>query len=140
MARYKPQITEQQWLRIEPLLPKYEPSPHGGRTPKSNRSCLEGILWILRTGARWKDMPKGLPSGSTCWRRLRDWKQQGVWERVWQILLKELDAQGKLDWEEAIGDGTFSPAKKGANALARPSAARGRRSWSSAMGTESLSL
>lgn len=140
MARYKPQLTEQQWTRLEPLLPKYVPSPRGGRTPKPNRDCLEGILWVLRSGARWKDIPKGFPSGPTCWRRLRDWEEQGVWQRVWRSLLKDLDAQGRLDWEEAIGDGTFSPAKKGAHASAKPSVARGRRSWSSAKGMEFLSL
>ena len=41
--------------------------------------CLEGILWVLRTGARWRDMPDGFPDGSTCWRRLRSWEQQGIW-------------------------------------------------------------
>jgi len=72
MARDTSELTDEQWEKIAPLLPEPQASPWGGRKPLPNRPCFEGILWILRTGARWKDLPKRYPSPSTCWRRLRD--------------------------------------------------------------------
>ena len=69
-------LTDEQWAKIEPLLPKFKRSRKGGRKPAENRPILEGILWMLRTGARWQDLPKEYPSSSTCWRRLRDWKSR----------------------------------------------------------------
>jgi transposase len=71
---------------------------------------------MLRTGARWKDLPKRFPSPSTCWRRLRDWTEAGIWEQAWSRLLRWLDANGQLNTEETFADGTFSSAKKGVNA------------------------
>ena len=66
MAKDEPLITDEQWAKIEPLLPEPKPSPKGGPKPIPNRPVFEGILWILRTGARWKDMPDRFPSYSTC--------------------------------------------------------------------------
>jgi transposase len=71
-------LTDDQWGRIAPLLPPHRPCPNGGRPWAADRECLEGILWLLRSGARWRDIPIDLPSGSTCWRRLRDWAGEGV--------------------------------------------------------------
>ena len=82
----------------------------------SPRPCLEGILWILRTGARWKDLPRCFPSPATCWRRFRDWTKAGLFPKAWALGLRTLDGQGKIDWSEAIADGTFVKAKKGAKA------------------------
>ena len=84
---------------------------------------MEGILWILRTGARWKDLPKRYPSPSTCWRRLRLWEDEGVWLDVWRKFLADLDEKSLLDWEEAFIDGSFAPAKKGALGLEKPKGA-----------------
>lgn len=124
------ELTDAQWARVAPLLPEPRRSPRGGPTPIANRPCFEGILWVLRSGARWKDLPKGeYPSRSTCWRRLQAWEEQGVWLKAWRALLGELDERGQLDWEETFADGTFSPAKKGAHASARPNAARVRSFW-----------
>lgn len=130
MARKDPSLlTEAQWQIIEPLLPPPTGSPKGGPKPIANRPVFEGILWVLRSGARWKDLPERYPSPSTCWRRLRDWEQDGVWERAWRALLAELDADQHLGWEEVFTDGTFSPAKKGAIAWERPNVARVRSLW-----------
>jgi transposase len=125
------ELTDAQWKRIEPLLPEPRKSPKGGPTPVPNRPCLEGILWVLRSGARWKDLPKGrgFPSYSTCRRRLAEWEAAGVWLAAWRAFLAELDARGQLDWSEAFADGSFAPAKKGARASARPSGARARSGW-----------
>ena len=126
------ELTDAQWEQIEPFLPKppKRPGAKGGRPPKADRDCLAGILWVLRSGARWKDLPKGVyPSASTCWRRLRDWEEAGVWLAIWRAYLGELDERGRLDWSECFADGSFAPAKKGATRSARPSGARVRSGW-----------
>jgi len=129
MARDPSLLTDEQWEIIEPLLPPPVGSPKGGPKPIANRPVLEGILWVLRSGARWKDLPERYPSPSTCWRRLRDWEEQGVWEHAWRALLAELDEGQHLGWEEVFTDGTFSPAKKGAIAWEKPNVERVRSFW-----------
>ena len=74
---------------------------------------MNGILWVLRSGARWKDLPPKYGSRSTCHRRLQEWQEQGVWEGIRLKFLSTLDAQAKLDWNEAFLDGSFVPGKKG---------------------------
>lgn len=117
-------LTDEQWRRIAPHLPKHPPSPKGGRPRVDDRECLEGILWLLRTGSRWQDMPVDLPSGSTCWRRLQEWAADGVLEDIHAILIGELDELGKLDLDELLGDATFIRAKKGATEWEKPRWAR----------------
>ena len=129
MPAPKPQVDDAQWTRIAKLLPRPKPRRKGGRPRADDRACLEGILWVLRTGARWKDLPGCFPSPSTCWRRLRDWEEAGLWLRIWRAFLGELDAAGRLDWEETFADGSFAAAKKGGGSSARPSAARARSAW-----------
>jgi len=129
MAKERWKLTDRQWKKVEPLLPKPPKSKKGGRPWADNRKVFEGILWVLRTGAPWADLPKEYPSPSTCWRRLRDWEEQDVWLTIWRAFLAELDEKGQLDWSEAFIDGSFAPAKKGATASARPSGARARSGW-----------
>ena len=129
MARYGRLLTDAQWEKIRPLLPQRPPRPRGGRPPAPDRKVLEGILWILRSGARWQDLPEEFPSPSTCWRRLRDWEEQGVWLTIWRAFLAELNEQQQLKWSESFLDGSFAPAKKGAAESAKPSGARGRSGW-----------
>jgi transposase len=128
--KYKPVVTDEQWLKVAALLPKRRRrKSRVGRKPKEDRDCFEGILWVLRSGARWQDLPKAYPSSSTCWRRLRDWEEAGVWLEIWRAFLAELDETGRIDWEEAFGDGTFIPAKKGAPASVKPNVERVQSSW-----------
>jgi len=82
MARYR-LLTDAQWAKTEPLLPKPKRSCKGGHKPIAHRRVLEGILWVLRTGARWKDLPAEFPSPSTCWRRLKQGEEEDVWLGVW---------------------------------------------------------
>jgi transposase len=117
-------LTDEQWGRVAPHLPAHPPSPKGGRPRAPDRECLEGLLWLLRTGARWQDIPVDLPSGSTCWRRLREWAAEEVLEDLQAILVEELDALGRIDLGELLADATFIRAKKGGWRSARPSAAR----------------
>ena len=123
-------LTDEQWELIEPLLPKRRRrKDKRGRPPVLNRACFEGILWVLYTGAAWHFLPDEYPSPSTCWRRLRQWEEQGVWLDAWRALLGALDEQGLLRWDETFMDGSFAPAKKGARRSVKPSAARGRSGW-----------
>lgn len=128
MAKDEPLISDEQWERIAPLLP--QPRCAGpGRKPIPNRPVFEGILWILRSGARWKDLPDRFPSYSTCRRRLIEWEEEGVWLKAWRAFLAELDERGQLDWSEAFVDGSFAPAKKGGSASGRRNVARERSGW-----------
>ena len=129
MARSRPLLTEAQWKKIAPLLPKPPRHHKGGRPWIENRRVLEGILWILRSGARWQDLPEKYPHPSTCWRRLRDWDEQGVWLAIWRAFLSELNERQQLKWSESFLDGSFAPAKKGAPKSEKPSGARGRSGW-----------
>lgn len=120
-------LSDAQWAKLDPLLPKYSSA---GRPWRDNRAVLEGILWVLKTGARWRDLPSDFGvSPATCWRRLRLWEEHDVWLKVWRRFLTELDARGQLDWSESFIDGSFAPAKKGATESAKPSAARARSGW-----------
>ena len=129
MAAIRKFLTDEQWAKVAPLLPPEKPGSTGGRPPAPNREVLEGFLWILRTGARWQDLPQQYPSPSTCWRRLRRWEEQDLWLKIWRIFLSQLDAEGALDWQEAFRDASFAPAKKGAPASGKPSGAKARSGW-----------
>lgn len=139
MARGQPELTEEQWAKLRPLLPELKPGPYGGRPWADNRKTLEGILWLLRSGARWKDIPSQFASPATCWRRLRKWQAEGVWENAWRTLLAELDELEKLNWDEAFIDATFFQAKKGAMRSGPHAKGKARSSWSSSMGKARLS-
>ena len=103
------ELQEEQWELIAPLLPKHK---RRGRPRAEDRRTLNGILWVLRSGARWKDLPPKYGSRSTCHRRLQEWQDQGVWEGIRLKFLSILDAQAKLDWNQAFLDGSFVPGKK----------------------------
>jgi transposase len=124
MRQTKRILTDAQWERIAPHLPRHAPSPQGGRPRANDRECLEGILWLLRTGSRWRDIPVDLPSGCTCWRRLQEWAGEGVLQDLHTFLVQELDDLGALDFEELFADATFIRAKKGATMWEKPRLAR----------------
>ncbi|WP_243830307.1 IS5 family transposase [Caballeronia sp. SBC1] len=104
----KPIIDDELWKRIEPLLPQPKPrrEKYPGRKPVPDRAALSGILFVLRTGLRWRDLPAemGCGSGVTCWRRLRDWQEAGVWDRLHELLLAELRAVDQIDFSRVILD------------------------------------
>ena len=109
------------WARIAPLLPPEPPKPKGGRPRVSDRAALTGILFVLKTGIPWEYLPAemGCGSGMTCWRRLRDWYQAGVWRRLHQVLLEELAQADRIDWDRAALDSAAVPAPRGARNGAR---------------------
>lgn len=86
-----PLLTEAQWEKIAFSLPNPLKLPKGGRPWIGNRRVLEGIPWILRSGARWQDPPEKFPHPSTCWRRLRDGEERGVWLNIRRTFLRELN-------------------------------------------------
>nr|WP_307517467.1 IS5 family transposase [Streptomyces umbrinus] len=109
-------VTDELWARIEPLLPVVPRRPHHpGRKRLDDRKVLSGILFVLYTGIPWEFLPQelGFGSGMTCWRRLRDWNDAGVWQRLHESLLAELNAAGALDWSRAVIDGSHVRALKG---------------------------
>lgn len=123
-------LSDEQWALVEPLLPlPRRRADNRGRPQASNRACFEGILWILQTGAAWRFLPKEFPAPSTCWRRLQQWEEQGIWLQAWRTLLGGLEQEGLLRWDEAFLDGSFAPAKKGALQSVKPSVARAQSGW-----------
>jgi transposase len=109
-------VSDELWARIEPLLPVVpRRRDHPGRKRLDDRKVLSGILFVLYTGIPWEFLPQelGFGSGMTCWRRLRDWHQAGVWQRLHESLLAELNAAGALDFSRAVIDGSHVGALKG---------------------------
>ncbi|MEU1033727.1 IS5 family transposase [Streptomyces mirabilis] len=109
-------VSDELWARIEPLLPVVpRRADHPGRRRLDDRKVLSGILFVLYTGIPWEFLPQelGFGSGMTCWRRLRDWNDAGVWQRLHEHLLAELHAAGALDWSRAVIDGSHVRAMKG---------------------------
>ncbi len=114
----KPLVSDELWRTIEPPLPKEPPKPKGGRPRVCDRAALTGILFVLMTGLPWEMLPQemGCGSGMTCWRRLRDWQNAGVWAELHALFLDRLAAEGKLDWSRCSVDSSSVPAplaKKG---------------------------
>ena len=120
MAKSKQQrlVDDRLWELLEPLIPPRPPARGpGGRPPIGDRAALEGILFVLNTGCRWRDLPPqlGAGSGHTAWRRLRAWQAAGVWDRLHQLVLDELSEADVLDWSRASVDAVSVRAKRGAN-------------------------
>jgi transposase len=110
-------VPDDLWERVAPLLPAPPARRHRspGRVRVPDRVALAGIVYVLRKGVAWRDVPAALIgcSGVTSWRRLRDWTQAGVWPRLHQVLLTELRIAGKLEMDDCAIDGSHIRALKG---------------------------
>lgn len=128
-------VSDELWEIIEPLLPQEPPKPRGGRPRIDDRAALSGIVFVPKSGIPWEMLPQemGCGSGSTCWRRLREWQEAGVWEELHRALLDRLGEADDLDWQRASLDSTSIPAKRGANEPARIRRIRGRRARSATL-------
>lgn len=117
MARRRPwEVDEELWELLEPLLPRSEHVPErGGRPRIDDRKALQGILFVLHTGIQWEFLPQelGFGSGMTCWRRLRDWHEAGVWSQLQQLLLDKLRGADQLDFSRAVVDASHVRAMRG---------------------------
>jgi transposase len=106
----QPILDDELWQIIESVLPPSKPrrARHPGRKALPNRAVLTGILFVLKTGMAWEDLPQelGCGSGMTCWRRLAEWQALGVWDRIHRVLLERLRQADKIDWSRAAVDST----------------------------------
>ena len=117
-------LKDEQWAIVAPLLPKAVRRADGkGRPRVDDRAILNGILWVLRTGAAWHDMPNRYPAYQTCHRRFQEWVEKGIFEEVLRMLVKDVKERGGLDLTECFIDGSFVIAKKGATGWEKPSGA-----------------
>ncbi len=109
-------VSDELWRIVEPLLPIEPFKARSGRPRIPDRAVLSGIVFVLKSGIPWRMLPKeiGFGSGVTCWRRLRDWQEAGVWRRLHRALLDWLGRDGKVDWSRACLDSASVPAKRGA--------------------------
>ena len=105
------ELTLEQWTLIEPLLP---PIASTGRRPKDRRLMLNGILWILRTGAPWRDMPERFGHWRTVYGYFQQWRADGTFDCILQALQVRLDRQGKIDWDLWCIDGSSVRAARAA--------------------------
>ncbi len=128
-------VSDELWQIIEPLLPEEPPKPKGGRPRVDDRAALTGIVFVLKSGIPWEMLPEemGCGSGSTCWRRLREWQEAGVWEQLHRVLLDRLGEANEIDWERASLDSASVPAKRGAKEPARIRRIRERRARSATL-------
>ncbi len=117
----KPLVSDALWAAVEPLLPPEPPKPKGGRPRVPDRAALTGILFVLQSGIPWEMLPQemGCGSGMTCWRRLREWQEAGVWERLHHVLLDRLGRRNAIDFSRAALDSASISAKRGALRPAR---------------------
>ena len=106
-------LTDRQWRLIAPLLPREN---RLGRHRADDRRTINGILYVLRVGCRWKDLPREYGGAVTCWRRLKTWQERGVWSRILRVLLGQLHKRGRLKLSHSYLDASFAPAKRGARA------------------------
>ena len=108
------EIPEDLWNLIEPLLPPDKPPGTNGRPRVPNRTVLNGILYVLRTGCQWKMVPREYRSGSTCHLRFQTWVRAGVFERIWRVCLKHYDDLQGIDWRfQSLDSATVSAPVKG---------------------------
>jgi transposase len=122
------ELTDEQWGLVEPVLRPAWREDNRGRPWHDTRTALNGVLWILGSGAQWAEMPAKYPPYQTCHRRFQQWIREGKFVEALRLLARHLHERGKLQLDEAFVDATFASAKKGALPSARPSAARAPRS------------
>lgn len=100
-------LNDELWQIIEPIIPKKKRRfRYPGRKPIPDKAALTGILFVLKTGIGWEDLPPemGCGSGMTCWRRLRDWQKAGVWDKIHKVLLSKLRKADQIDFSRAVVD------------------------------------
>jgi transposase len=133
------EVTDEQWALLEPVLRPERRADGRGRPWKNTREVLHGVLWVLGTGAQWRELPRHYPPYQTCHRRFQQWVREGKLQKALRRLAKHLRAEGKLNLDEAFIDATFASAKKGGSAWVLHDGEKGRRSSFSPLITVFLS-
>lgn len=123
------ELSDAQWSVLEPFFKPKPKLEKRGRPPQNARAVMNGVLWVLRTGAPWHDLPDRYPPYQTCHRWFQQWQQDGTLVELLRALVKDLRDRGKVDVSESFIDATFAGAKKGALELVQRAAAKGPRSW-----------
>jgi transposase len=107
-------VTDELWELVEPILPRHEPSPKGGKPRTPDRVCLTGILFVLKTGIQWEDFPHEMGCcGMTLWNRLDEWRRAGVWDRLHRLLLDRLRGADRIDFSRVVVDSSHVRALAG---------------------------
>jgi len=109
---HRTDLTPQQWVALQPLLPR---NPKRGQAYASHRKVLNGILWRIKTGAPWRDVPRRYGPWQTCYDRFVRWSRDGTWLRLLQTLQATADQQGEIDWDKAAVDSTHIRAQRSAS-------------------------
>jgi transposase len=132
-------LTNAQWERLQPLLPPQKPKT--GRPAVDHRRVLNGMLWVLRTGAPWHDLPERYGPWRTVASRFYRWQRAGVFQQLFDTLKQQADAAGQLDWDVHVLDSTIvrahqhaAGAKKGRPRPKRSGAAKGASARQSTSG------
>ncbi len=115
------ELNDEQWDVVEPVLRPERRTDNRGRPWHDTRSVLNGVLWVLGTGAQWRELPEKYPPYQTCHRRFQQWIRSGKLEKALKMLARHLHERGRLNLDEAFVDATFASAKKGGLPSAHPS-------------------
>ncbi len=99
------ELSEAHWERLQQFLPPYKPQV--GRPNHDHRRIITGILWILKKGAPWRDVPERYGPWQTVASRFYRWQKAGIWDRILAVLQQQADARGDLDWAIHFVDGTI---------------------------------
>ena len=122
-------LTNDQWRVIAPFVAPIHRMETRGRPRQDDRRILEGILWVLRTGAQWKYLPKDYPSYQTCHRRFQYWVRSGAFDRILEALAMDMEYRGRIKLDTCFLDGTFASAKKGGLVWDPQSVGKAQKSW-----------
>ncbi len=122
-------LTTTQWELVLPLLKRPSSLDPRGRKRKGEKKICEGVLWILKTGAQWSELPRKYGAYQTAHRRYQEWAKRGVFEDALRMLAEDLEKRGKINLKDCFVDGTFASAKKGGSPLARRNEERAVKSW-----------
>ena len=123
------ELTDEQWSLVEPLIPFKRRDDGKGRPRVEARNVLDGILWVLWTGAPWRAMPSQYPPYQTCHRRMQEWVRERVFVKILRALAEDLRERGKIDLTEGFVDGTHAGAKRGAPSSGSLDVDPQQRSW-----------
>ncbi len=115
------ELSDKQWEQLKPLLPPQKQDT--GRPSEDHRKIINGILWRLKTGVSWRDIPERYGPWSTIYSRFFRWKRSGIWDQIFSAILSQEDAQGCLDWDTHYVDSTIIRAHQHASGLKK----RGRK-------------